>query len=336
MIINKILLIISVIILIRIILQLFLFFTNNLHILKSNFWSRFDRFLTIVTIALIIAKILNPFIGLFSVIVSPIIIFILLVFKDLFLNNSTDLELAKILMCSARSGAGGAPFECENEVSKYKSSNRKLPHYFEYKGRNISARAFPADGTTISEKFRFIPAEYPKEWITDEDILKKLEGKKMMVHKGFLDAYKRYKKQYEMIGYPSRKRITERYFKMFPPDTEFYFGGLSGVGILGMFEAFELATNSKLWGVDRKKINVITFGSPAAGDRLFNYILDSTVNSNTRIITPLDIVPKSLENQLPHSGKVHVLPLTSVTSAKDLTYHTPNMYRKAINKALKG
>lgn len=300
-------------------LQIYFVITRSSNYEFSGIMSVVDTSLVVVTFVLIA---LLTKMNIFLFIIGYII---WLVFIEFIRQRSQlDLNILEQFICSSRSASGG---------HIYGKCREDLPYIsLRGPGEYIVTRAFPANGTMLLKKTTFIPAKYPKEWITDKDVLDKLKDRDIYVHRGFLDEYKRYKEILKDFTY-SRLSILYNFKKSVPRHSHIYIGGHSGTGVLGAFEAFELLTNSNNWGIDRSKIHLITTGAPAFGDDLFNSILDSLIASNTRVITPLDPIPKMLETKFKHSGRVMILPLTlDIKNVKDLSYHTGGSYKRAFYK----
>ena len=74
-----------------------------------------------------------------------------------------------------------------------------------------------------------------------------------------------------------------------------------------------------------KTVRVITFGSPQVGDELFADEFEKRVKASTRVVNPLDPVPKSLSAQFAHVHGLYYVP-------GGLNPHDMDKYLEAVSK----
>lgn len=113
---------------------------------------------------------------------------------------------------------------------------------------------------------------------------------KTRVHAGFFKAW---------------TSVRDRVFASVEKSESVVFTGHSLGGALATLAALDWTCTT------RKPADVVTFGSPQVGDELFVDAFDARIRRSTRVVTPLDPVPKSLSTQFPHVKGVYHVPTLS-------------------------
>lgn len=73
-----------------------------------------------------------------------------------------------------------------------------------------------------------------------------------------------------------------------------------------------------------KKVKVVSFGAPHVGDELFADVFNAKIWESTRVVNPLDPVPRSLSSQFAHVKGLYFVPPTK------LNPHNLDAYKKAV------
>jgi hypothetical protein len=74
-----------------------------------------------------------------------------------------------------------------------------------------------------------------------------------------------------------------------------------------------------------KKVKVVSFGAPQVGDELFADAFNAKIWESTRVVNPLDPVPKSLSSQFAHVKGVYFVPPTNINP------HSLGAYKTAVD-----
>lgn len=129
---------------------------------------------------------------------------------------------------------------------------------------------------------------------------------KTRVHAGFFKAWSTVRTQ------------IFQHISTLPPAETIVFTGHSLGGSLACLAALDATCTLG------KKVKVVTFGAPQVGDELFADAFNAKVIESTRVVNPVDPVPKSLSSQFAHVKGVYYVPPTN------LNPHSLDAYKSAV------